>query len=80
MPFDNIEITDCYNPCPGAGAKNVPGPDAPSANATWGTVAGSGVYKGTDSAVKGLPGPAAVVWTARNGDGWGALRDLRHPL
>ena len=49
-----------------------PDPDAPSASASWGTVSGSGVYRGVSSK-RNLPGATAVTWEPRNGAEWGTL-------
>lgn len=43
--------------------EGLPQPEAPSSSSTWGTVSGSGVYKGTGSA----SAMEAVTWVLRNG-------------
>ncbi len=47
----------------------LPDPKAPAAGTTWGTVNGSGVYRGTGtiSLTESGPDPSAIAWIQRNG-------------
>jgi hypothetical protein len=47
----------------GGTVESVPQPEAPNTSTTWGTVSGSGVYKGTGAAAA-MPGPGSVTWSA----------------
>jgi len=57
--------------------RSLPKPKAPSASAAWGTVSGSGVYKGSLASTKSLPGTHSTYnWTLCNGTDWGILPNL----
>jgi hypothetical protein len=68
----NSGCTPLIAPPPGDGKRDertesgteegLPQPEAPSTATTWGTISGSGVYKGTGAA-SAIPGPGAVTWT-----------------
>lgn len=46
--------------------ESTPWPEAPSGSSSWGTISGSGVYKGSGS-VSAIETPEAVTWVQRNG-------------